>query len=285
MRRYPVVLFALSLVVGALVIGQPTTVYAQASGSVEITGGEGVVSVVSAPGGISTNGGGASTGGPPQASVWPYTCTFYVGASLDSLAVTTTTPSSGSYYNLVCNPRPGATVAPILEPVYLYNPAGPLIAAEPDLVTSLQVRDAAQNVINPPDLGVGVSPEAQQITGLETWLWPDGDTAPQYVSATAGGLTVTIEAQLVQTEFVLTGANQETVTCTSFVEWSPGASESPCSVTMFEQSSAQSIEARSTWRLVWWDNAGQPAPVELGFITEVQVDVVEVVDLEAVITR
>lgn len=261
--------------------------HAQTSGNVEITGGEGVVSVVSAPGGVTASPGAPAPANtdPPQATEWPWTCTFFVAPTLDSVAVTTTTPQSNSVYHLVCNPNPDFAVAQINDPFYVYDPTGPLVADPPDLVSSLQVREAAQNIVNPADLTIGVSPAAQQITGVETWFWPVGDTSPQVVSATAGPLTVTIEAQYVETEFVMTGANSETITCTEFVEWTPGASNSPCSTTFFEETPAQVIEARTTWRLVWWDNAGQTTPVELGFITETQTDVVEVVDLEAVITR
>ncbi len=281
-----VVLGAL-LLATALFLNSSTSALAQTSGNVEITGGEGVVSVVSAPDGISTSHGAPATGGrAPQASDWPYTCTFYVGATLESLPDSTTTPRPGSYYNLVCNPTPGSTAMQILNPVYQYNPGEPLDdSAPPDLVTALEVREAAQNIVNPADLAIGVSPDAQQITGIETWFWPVGDLSPQAVSATAGPLTVTIEAQYVETEFVITDSNAETVTCTEFVPWTPGATESPCTTTFFEQNPAQRIEAHSTWRLVWWDNASQTTPVELGFITETQIDVVEVVDLEAVISR
>ena len=268
----------------ALVLGGAQIVIAQTSSQVEISGGQGVVSVVSAPGGISSSSGAPTDGGAPQASVWPYTCTFYVGVTLDSF-ISTTTPKPGSYYNLVCNPTPGSGATLIADPIYLYDPGGPLVPGEPNLVTSLQVREAAQNIVNPTDLTIGVSPDAQQITGLETWFWPEGDRSPQTVSATAGPLTVTIEAQYVETEFVVPGTETESITCTEFVEWTPGATESPCATTFFEETPAQIIEAHSTWRLVWWDNAAQTTPVELGFITETQVDVVEVVDLEAVITR
>lgn len=266
--------------------GSPSA-HAQTSSDVRITGGEGVVSVVSAPDGVTATPGTppASNSAPPPATEWPWTCVFYVAPTLDSVAVTTTTPQPNSIYHLVCNPNPGFTVAQINDPFYVYNPTGPLLAAEPDLVTSLQVRQAAQNIVNPTDLTIGVSPAAQQITGVETWFWPVGDLSPQSVSATAGPLTVTIEAQYVETEFTTTGANQSTITCTEFVEWAPGVTNSPCATTFFEQTPTQVIEATTTWRLVWWDNAGQTTPVELGFISETQTTAVEVVDLEAVITR
>lgn len=258
---------------------------AQTSGEVTITGSQGVVSVVSVEGGRGAIRSGGGPGGAPQASVWPYTCQFFAGVDLGSIPVAVTAPRDGGIYHLLCTPRPGTDVEPINIPIYTYNAGGDFLDVDPTLVSSVQLREFAQDIIDPPDLGIGLSPADQQITGVETWFWPDGDRGPQQVSASAGELTVTIEARFVQAEYILSGANEATVRCTEFTEWSPGAGDSPCATTLFEQTPAQSIEAQSTWQLVWWDNAGQPTPIELGFITETQIEAVEVVDLEAVITR
>ncbi len=168
--------------------------------------------------------------------------------------------------------------------MYFYDPAVSIDPLQPDLVSSAQLQDAAIEILNPTDLPPAYSPDGRQITGVETWLWPGGETASTSVFASAGGLTVTIESRYRSTEFVLSGANEGSVTCEDAPEWSPGSLDSSCTFTFFEEG-AQTIEATSTWDLWWWDNAASPVPQPLGTITETDVDVVEVMDLEAVITR
>lgn len=282
-QRVPALLVALSAcALLAALFASATPAAAQTSSDTSITGGEGVVTVVSAPGGTVTRGTGSGPAGSP--GVWPYTCNFYVGVTLDDLAIGVN-PKPGYTYHLVCNPRAGFEDRARIDNIaYVYNPAGPIDPLQPDLVTSAQLQDIATEILNPTDLPPAYSPDDRQITGVETWLWPEGDTTSTSVFASAGGLTVTIESRYRETEFVMSGANEGSVACQGAPEWSPGSTASPCTFTFFEEG-AQTITATTTWDLWWWDNALSPAPQPLGTITETFVDGVEVMDLEAVITR
>ena len=271
---------AIALVV-ALTASQ-TPAAAQTSSETTITGGEGVVTVVSAPGGTITRGSGTGPAGSP--GVWPYTCNFYVGVTLEDLAIGVN-PVPGRTYHLVCNPREGFEDRPRIDNIaYLYNPAVSVDPLQPDLVTSAQLQDIATEILNPTDLPPAYSPNGRQITGLETWLWPSGDTAATSVFASAGGLTVTIESHYRDTEFAFTGANEGSVTCSDAPEWTSGSGESTCTTTFFSEGT-QTIAATSTWDLWWWDNALSPTPQPLGTIIESFADDVEVMDLEAVLAR
>lgn len=280
--RWVGLFIAAGLLAGVLAVATAPPAQAQTESTTTITGGQGVVSVVSAPSRDIRNG----SGEPPRArpGVWPYTCSFYFDTTLESLANSTTNPIPGNFYNLVCLARPGTGATNILNPVYQYNPGASVDPTQPDLVTSIEIREVAQNALNPTDLPPAFSPADQQITGIETWLWPEGDTASTMVWATAGGLTVTIESRYRETRFVMSGANEGSVTCDNAPLWAPGAIDSPCTFT-FLREGVQTIEATSTWDLFWWDNAASPTPQPLGTITETFDDVVEVVDLEAVISR
>lgn len=254
----------------------------QTSGTTEITGGEGVVSVVSAPGRTISSGTGSPPAGAP--AVWPYNCRFFAGVTLESEAIPVK-PEPDRIYHLLCLPRPGFEDRPRIDNIaYVYDPATSIDPAQPDLITADAIRRVAENRVNPTDLPPAFSPEAQQITGIETWLWPDGPTESTSVWAAAGGLTVTIESRYRETEFTMTGANNGAVLCDDAAEWSPGADDSDCTFT-FREEGEQNIAAETTWDLYWWDNAASPTPQLLGTITEALEETVEVVDLEAVITR
>ncbi len=271
-----------------------STVAAQ-TGTVEVRNGAGVVTAVSTGTLVTSDdggdddtagggsGGGGSTGG---ATEWPWTCEFYSGVTLEDLGVTTTSPRPGSYYHLLCSVNPShiGIVEPINDPVYQYNPAMP-IPGQPNVITSIQVREQAQDLAVPTALAPALSPDGRQITGVETWFWPEGSTDTVARSATAGGLTVTVEARYVETTFTLGAPNAATLTCDTFVVWTPGATDSPCTHEFFEETANQTVAAASRWDFYWFDNAAQPTPVLYGTVTNIEANAVEVIDLEAVISR
>lgn len=274
---------AIGLIAASANVITASPAQAQTTSTRDISGGEGVVSVVSvAPGSSPATG----TGSPPARSpgVWPYTCNFYLGVTLDSLAIGVI-PNPGSTYHLVCVPRPGFEDRPRIDNLlYVYQPGAPLDPTQTDLLASAELLDDAIATLNPTNLPPAFSPEAQQITGIETWLWPDGPRESTSAWASAGGLTVTVESRYRDTEFTLSGANTGSVRCADAPEWTPGATSSNCTFT-FQDIGEQTITGTNTFDLFWWDNAASPTPQPLGVITETFEETVDVVDLEAVITR
>lgn len=277
------IIFAIGLIAASASVITASPADAQTSSTRTISGGQGVVSVVAvAPGSSPATG----TGNPPARSpgVWPYTCNFYLGVTLDSLAIGVI-PNPGSTYHLVCVPRPGFEDRPRIDNlVYLYQPGAPLDPTQVDLLPSTELLDDAIATLNPTNLPPAFSPDEQQITGIETWLWPDGPRERTSAWASAGGLTVTVESRYRHTDFTLSGANTGSVRCADAPKWAPGADSSDCTFT-FREEGAQTIAGTNTFDLFWWDNAASPVPQFLGTITETFEENVEVVDLEAVITR
>ena len=129
-----------------------------------------------------------------------------------------------------------------------------------------------------------MSPADLQITGVETFLWPDGATESVQQTASANGLAVTVEARWSHTIFDMDEPDREPIVCDAKVEWTPGVAESPCSHTYLSEGEARTITATSHWDFVWWDNAAQPVPVFVETVELVEELVIDVVDLEAVIT-
>jgi len=242
----------------------------------EVDSGTAVITVVVAgPGDIVI--GATSTPSRP----WPYTCEWYTlrgGSGGEDFQ--TTRPEGGGRHRLVCEPRPGFDVEPI-DVITNYNPAEPIPGVA--VVTSAQLAIEARDALRPEPLYVGLSPEDVQITGVETWFWPDGTIAEQTETASAGGLTATVRAKWVSTTFY-TGEDGVEVTCTAQTIWTPGATSSPCTHTYLTESPARTVRAVSQWSFTWWDNAGQQTPVSLGTEPYEEVEVIEVVDLEAVIS-
>lgn len=238
-----------------------------------------IVSVVaSAP---IVRGAGGNGGTPGD---WPYTCQWHIPITLeDATSVSTTNPRAGLLYILICEPRPGSGRDPINQ-FEVYNPADP-VPGEPGAVTSIAVREFAEDFAQPPALGVGVSPAFEQITGLETWLWPAGAMGSIQAVASAGGLTVTVEARWRETLFDVGEPGAEPVRCTQVIEWSAGAEATSCSHTYLTEQLGRTITATSRWDFVWWDNAGQTVPAFYRSVDLAEQLDVDVIDLEAVITN
>lgn len=267
-----------ALVVCMTMAGGTSTAFAQ-DGEIVVEDTRAVVSVVAnAP----IVRGSANNGGPP--GDWPYTCQWHVPITIeDPASITTTTPTPGWLYVLICEPRPGSGRQPINQ-FEVYNPADP-VPGEPGAVTSIAVREFAEDFAQPPPLGVGISPEFEQITGLETWFWPAGATDPIQAAASAGGLTVTVEARWRETTFDVGEPGADEVRCTEVIEWSRHRDETACAHTYLTEERGRTVVATSSWDFVWWDNAGQPVPAVYATVDLVEQLDVDVIDLEAVITN
>jgi len=220
-------------------------------------------------------------GSTPAPGPWPYTCEWNEWHIYLSF-VPTPSPTRGEWYELTCT-HATDPAQDIYEFTYQYDP----VAGTPTLglVNSGDLAAAAQANLLPPPLPVGLSPDplqTDQITGVETWLWPDGPLVAGTQSATATNLSAWVTAYYRGTVFDM--GNGDTVTCDVRVEWVPGATSSPCVYTYWEEGTYE-ITATSDWQYVWWDNALQPGEADLGTVPFVETLTIEVVDLEAVISR
>ncbi len=225
---------------------------------------------------------GPSPAGSP--SNWPYICHWdEVFNNTDVVLGPTTNLERGHRYWLRCDPQPDSGRDPIGQFV-VYDPADPVPGEA--AITSLVIRDFVrdQGLVQPLPLAVGISPGGIQITGVETWLWPDGSIERIQASAHAGGLTVTVQARFDHTAFDVDEPGVQPIVCTEQQPWQPGSDEATCSHTYLTEALGRTITGSSEWDFVWWDDAAQPTPVYWETVVLDEQYDVDVIDLEAVIT-
>ena len=235
---------------------------------------------VNGDGTLSTGSGGGGGG-----QIWPYTCEWFILDIYFTLSDLTDPLEDGRGYWLQCDlTAQGAALG--FSPINTFTTyfAAQVIPGVPGSESSVTLAETAVQNLVPDALEVGISPGARQITGLESYLWPDGSTAS--VTETAG-VPVGLEAWAIATwqGTVFDMGGGVTVSCTVQVAWSPGLTSSPCSHTYLEEQGTTAISATSTWDVVWGDNALVAGPRAAGTITLVEDLVVDVVDLEAVINQ
>lgn len=271
-------LFAVALVLG-LTLGVLSVHPAGAEEDAEIIvdGSRATVTVVAA-GPITTG-----VGDPGARPYWPYTCHWdEPWTNSDVIIAPTDTPIPGHRYYLRCIPDEDSGLEAIGEFV-VYDPLDPVPGF--DAVTSIEIRDFARDFVQPNPLFVGLSPDGVQITGVETWFWPDGSLDRVQASANANGLAVTVEARYRGTTFDLDESGVDPLICESQIEWEPGAEDTDCAHTYLTQAEGRTIGATSEWDFVWWDNAAQPIPALFETIFPAEALDIEVIDLEAVISN
>lgn len=264
-------------IVATLTVVSASSVSAQEDSEIVVDGSRATVTVVAA--GPITRGDGA----PGALPYWPYTCYWdTVFANSDVVLGPSNGPVPGHRYYLRCLPDEGSGLDPIGEFV-VYNPLDPVpgFAA----VTSIEIRDFARDFVEPNPLLVGLSPDGIQITGVETWFWPDGSIAAVQASANANGLAVTVEARYRGTSFDLGIPGLEPLVCDEQHIWVAGSDHTDCAHTYLNQAENVTIDATSEWDFVWWDNAAQPVPVLFETIFPDETLDIEIIDLEAVITN
>lgn len=225
---------------------------------------------------------------PDFADEWPYTCTWdehLTGANNDGQGLgggtrRVVTPTPGRFYHLRCEHDTDPALN-IDNANYQYGqPTGEDVITSGDLVFEIIDTD----LITLPPLFVGISPEARQVTGLETWLWPEGSLAAQNAFAEAGTLGVEVRATYQGTIFHMGDSAGSQVACTVQVETVPADVPHPCAFTYFEEG-GYTITAVSSWLYEWRDNAGTQEFEELDTIELDETLIVDVVDLEALISR
>lgn len=246
---------------------------------ITVSGSQGTVTVVEAE--AITLGGKTPLGlrsGPPRIR-----CAY--GADVDPFHVEViTNPVEGGYYWFVCwEVATGDALA--LPQIVIFDP-GDITPGVPT-TSSLDIRNVVRDsgLVDPLPIGVGRSPENLQITGVETWLWPDGSVDTLDASATGqiSGLTVWIEARWSRTVFAMEDGVE--IICDRVTIWGEGDDGTDCSHTYLTEYEAIDVSATSYWDLYWRDNAGQPLPVLFETVALIENEVLEVRDLEAVISR
>lgn len=153
-------------------------------------------------------------------------------------------------------------------------------------VTNTQIRDwIGRNLLSVEAIPPTLSPANEQITGVETWLWPGGPTATQSRQASAGALSVIVEARFANMEFDPGEPDADRLACDTFVEWAPGRTESPCAHTYLHESPAAGfpLESQTNWEF-WWEDVGAGGFEFYAVASPTAVQPVPVVDLEAVIS-
>ena len=266
-----------ALIITTLSVGGVGPLGAQEDSDIVVDGSRATVTVVAA-GPISLG-----DAGPGVQPYWPYACAWdEVWANSEVIIAQTDTPTPGQRYWLRCEPDADSGLDPIGEFV-VYDPLDPIpgFAA----ITSIEIRDFARDFVQPNPLPVGISPDGVQITGVETWFWPDGSLASVQASANANGLSVTVEARYRGTTYDLGEPGTAPLTCTTKDVWVPGAQHTTCAHTYLSEDERRVVESTSEWDFVWWDNAAQPVPALFETVFLAEALDIEVIDLEAVITN
>ena len=222
--------------------------------------------------------GHAAPGSVPD---WPYDCTFANAfTNTEVILGRADNPIRGQRYWLSCLPKEGRDVLPIGEWI-VFDPADPVPGV--NAIAAEVVRDAARANLPIPDLAVGRNPDFLQITGIDTWFWPDGDTNPIGSAANVNGLEVEVQAQWNKTTFELGDGN--ILECERVEPWSTVAPETDCAHMYLEDLGPITVSAVSEWSFFWHDNFEQPEWVFWETVTATEIDDLEVHDLEAVISK
>jgi hypothetical protein len=265
------------LVAATIMLAPLVPVSAQEESEIVVDGSRATVTVVAAAP-ISLG-----EGFPGARPYWPYTCHWdEPWTNPDVIIAPTDSPIPGRRYYLRCVPDEKSGLAAIGDFV-VYDPLDPVPGF--DAVTSIEIRDVARDFVEPNPLLVGISPDGVQIAGVETWFWPDGSIDRVRASAHANGLTVTVEARHRATTFDVGEPGVDPIVCIEQMEWTPGATVTDCSYTYLTQADGLTVEAESEWDFVWWDNAAQPLPALYDTIFPTEILEIEVIDLEAVISK
>ena len=266
MKTLFAMLISLSVVFGSLAAAQDT--------GIEITGGSARITVQTGTTSIQE--------GPPSGPTGPiYRCSFQTEGhgQWHTQVINWNDLATGDDYYRVCQ---SDTAPPILGWV-VWNPGDPDDGLG---VSTHEIRNwIDNNLLTPVALPPATSPDGQQITGLETWFWPGASTDGATVQASAGGLTVQVRSVFESMEFDLGEPGVPRLICEDYVEWTPGASESPCTHTYLTESDVGGfpLVSQTNWRFDWLD-FGAAAFEPYGIAQPVFADLIEVRDLEAVIS-
>ena len=191
---------------------------------------------------------------------------------------------NGLVYNRLCFAEGGGGVVAEFYPV-LKIPGG----VTPTLDGALAQAEAQ---VPPQVHPLELSPTDQQITGVKTWFEaPVTELGPEI--AAVAGFSAEVKADLLKVE-INTGAqdvngNDIAFECAvdEFTEWAAGATETQCGHTYWEvpASGAYQMEVVYHWTYSWRSHTATGFTPYAVLVTAPLVFDVEVVDLEAVISR
>lgn len=252
--------------------------HAETDTGAQVEGSDGVVHV--AVGEIVIVAGSSSAPGTSGGPV--YACYFSTVPEFPQYFYPNTTGPElqvGETYDRVCNDDAGAQV--IFDQI-VYDPAPGALGG----VTAFEIREfIVNNLVTPPPVIPELSPDGQQITGVATWFWvPPADRIAGPESASAGGLTVQVRAKLIELEIDVGVPGEPTIGCSTFTEWSAGATDPECSYTYLTEppSGQYPLTTTAAWTFEWLDH---DSTVWEPFGTVFPVDAIDVLvaDLEAII--
>jgi hypothetical protein len=142
-----------------------------------------------------------------------------------------------------------------------------------------------------PGIGMNPPPERDQLVHLPVWLWVDGSGwNPVSTSASAGGVTVTVEAE--PERVIWDMGNGDVVVCGPGTPYDPArpptAQSTGCSYTYRNSSASQPgqryrVSATAEWRATW-TVAGAPGGGDLGIVRRSTSTFVRVAEAQAVNT-
>lgn len=167
------------------------------------------------------------------------------------------TAGDGAWYD--CVPAPDGAREGARQVWFDGAPPSP---AEPPWVLAQRVI-AGMKFLSPT---MGIVPESGEdkmgLIGLPTWMWVENPTpttyGPQHVVETAGGMTITVDAQVAKVEWDM-GDGTPTVICglgTPYQD-SYGSTDSPTCGHRYEHTSAEQpegayrVRAIATWEITW----------------------------------
>ena len=117
------------------------------------------------------------------------------------------------------------------------SPGAPRAAAEPP---------SDEQVLRHVPFGehpVGVNPRVRGLTGMQTWLWYAGSTAPRQVALTLNGFAVSASVRPVAYRFVVTGPERAT-----YRSATPGTEADPAARHVFRHRGPYRLAVEIDWR-------------------------------------
>jgi hypothetical protein len=90
---------------------------------------------------------------------------------------------------------------------------------------------------------VGVNPRVRGLTGMQTWLWYAGSTAPRSVALSLNGFAVTASVRPVAYRFIVTGPERATYRSSR-----PGSESHPAATHVFGRRGLATLAVEVDWR-------------------------------------
>jgi hypothetical protein len=231
---------------------------------------------------------GAGTGGESAGEANPfqwqrqwvagYECRIYangttginnIGAPALPPEAPAVTETGSPYEDVLVDTRTGEVVAGGEGSPDCSFPSQPIPPLPPEPPSTGEVRDRTPL----PAPAWGVSPQADGLTGLETWLWDDNGDAGRDVTATIRGYAVTTHAEPESWRWTMAepgepGPPSRTNPNPVVAASQPGTPSDPAASYTYETAGDYTLTLRVTWRgtYTFSGNGAPPVTVDLGTI-------------------